>query len=142
MLNLRFGFASALAALVLLSVPQRAAGQTGSCLPLDDEATGMLNWATHLATGTDSSTIASRQGLQVPAVAANRVKLVTKASTCKKASDAYSAALNEPSNPGRAVYVVQIGSVYLVEDPTQLIREWTQGMVFDRKFVLLERYAG
>ncbi len=92
-----------LAFVLLVQTPLRGWSQTYSCLPDTAEETQVLHdYVVRLVTSTDSATVATRTGYHLPAVAASKVTVVTTASICKGAGDAYHAAITDPgTRPSR-----------------------------------------
>jgi len=79
----------------------------------------MIEMIKTYALATDSVGRAAADSLGIPAVAsASAIQLVTKGSTCVAASAAYQAAANggRQTLSGR-VYVVQVGTAFVVWDP-------------------------
>ena len=131
------------AALLLgLTAPTKALAQTVSpCRPLDDKGQATLNWVRFTATSTDSSAITSRANLKIPKVAASKVSYVTDTRICQQAVNAYSAAAGVLAN-GRSVYLVKVGTIYVIKDPTVKAGEWWYSMTADSKFKILVKFTG
>lgn len=126
-----------LAALFGLVQPLRA--QT--CLPADDSSVNDVNWLTLVATSSDSEYAARRQRYGIPATQPNKISYVTEETVCMAAAAAYQQAVGtQPPPGGRRVYVVKVGSVYVVRDPQELAGEWERSLVFDKNFNLLSAY--
>jgi hypothetical protein len=124
----------------LASTP--AAAQTGNgCKPLDSYGQAFLDWAKLTATGTDSAQIKSRANLQIPKVVASKVTYVLSGTDCQKAVTAYSTAAGV-SPTGRSVYLVKIGTIYVIKDPTVLAGEWWFSVTADNKFKVLVKFTG
>ena len=134
---------SALVPVFLLGAIARAASaQTVSpCRPLDDGGQATLDWVRSTATGTDSSAITSRANLKIPQVAASKVSYVTDSRICQQAVSAYAAAAGVPA-AGRAVYLIKVGTVYVIKDPTVFMGEWWYSVTADSKFKILARFTG
>jgi hypothetical protein len=131
------------ALLVLPAWAPIVSAQTGTfCRPVDGVAKSLVQWVGATATGTDSASAANRAQYGVPATTWNNISIMTDAKTCKAAGEAYSRELQVTPTGGRPVIVVKVGDVYVVEDPTVKVREWTQGTVFTRRWVLLSIYVG
>jgi hypothetical protein len=111
------------------------------CRPLDDGGQATLNWVRTTATSTDSSAIISRTNLKIPQVAASKVSFVTDSRLCQQAVNAYSAAAGIPAT-GRSVYLVKVGTIYVIKDPTFFAGEWWYSMTADSKFKILVKFTG
>ena len=143
-----FGVAAvALSALCIAFVSSNEAnGQgTGRCQSGGDEADALLSYGKELATSTDSIYVATRQRYHIVATDSSNVALVTSDSVCSLAGDAYNAHLSVAHQvANRAVYVVRVGDVYIVTDPSFLptgVHGLIPNMVFDANFVLLAQFA-
>jgi hypothetical protein len=105
----------------------------------------LLSYGRELATNTDSIYVAHRQRYHITATDSSNVALVTSDSVCALAGDAYNANLSPAyQSASRAVYVVRIGNVYIVTDPSFLsggAHGYIPHMVFDANFVLLAAFG-
>jgi hypothetical protein len=54
---------------------------------------------------------------------------------------AYAAAAGVPA-AGRAVYLIKVGTVYVIKDPTVFMGEWWYSVTADSKFKILARFTG
>lgn len=117
----------------------------GRCQVAGDEAAALLSYGKALATDTDSVYVATRQRYHIPATDSLNVALVTSDSICALAGDAYNSHLSTAHQiANRPVYVVRIGNVYIVSDPSFLppgVHGLIPNMVFDASFVLLAQFA-
>lgn len=125
---------------------QKAHAQgSGRCQIEGDEAAALLSYGKELATNTDSIYVATRQRYHITATDASNVALVTSDSVCALAGDAYNAHLSVAhQSANRAVYVVRIGSVYIVADPSFLppgVHGLIPNMIFDASFTLIAQFA-
>jgi len=111
------------------------------CRPLDDGGQAILNWVRTTATSADSSAIISRTHLGIPKVPASEVSYLTDTRLCQQAVNAYSAAAGV-STTGRSVYLVKVGTIYVIKDPTVFIGEWWYSMTADSKFKILVKFTG
>ena len=101
-----------------------------------------MEYAKKLATATSGEYAETREVYRLPAVAASEVVLVSNDSTCRVAAAAYNREV-EGSNPDRAVFVVRVGTVYIVVDPTYHTGEFGAYMIFNAAFdQLLESFTG
>lgn len=121
----------------LLFVPS---AQAQVCRAADDSSYAMIEMIKPYALARDSSWMAARDSLRVPAVSdSTTIKLITKEVTCKSANSAYQLAAGgaRQTLTGR-VYVVQIGASFLVWDPGYLYNpQYPKDvyMVFNSKWV-------
>ncbi len=116
---------------------------TARCRLASDESTALVAYLSKLATATDPATVATRIAYALPVVAATSVVAVTDEIVCAAAADAFNNAL-DPSNQvaGRSVYVVRVGTVYYVEDPTAGAGEFAMGMTMDANYAVIAGVAG
>jgi hypothetical protein len=119
----------------------RASGAQG-CLPTDDNAQALRNYALRLATdgSADMDSTRTRYGLVM--VAASEVQIVTDKPTCASAARKFHHAVGEKGKADRLVYVVRIGTRYIVTDPDEHMGEFSVHVVFDSKFKQLASFAG
>lgn len=116
-----------------------ASAQTTVCRAATDESGYMLNVVRLYALTTEPVGQAARDSLRIPAVSsASAVVLITKEATCKSANTAYQAAATgaRQTLSGR-VYVVQVGTAYVVWDPDYVYNVASpspQYMVFDSRW--------
>jgi hypothetical protein len=75
-----------------------------------------------LVSSTDSTSATIRDSLTLQAVAANKVTLVTKASTCATGANALNSVAGTPGLI-RQVWVYALGSNFAVEDPGMTLQE-------------------
>ena len=116
--------------------------QTYTCL--SDTTRSLYHYVVRIVTGTDSAMVATRNALQLPAVAASKVSVVTTASVCNQAGGAYHAAVTAPGTPpvSRTLVVIKVGTRYVVLDPNQLNGEFRSNIVFDSKWKFLIGFTG
>ena len=105
--------------LVVLILLGGAQAQAQVCRAADDSSYDMIEMVKSFALATDSSWKTARDARGIPAVAsASSVVLITKSNTCKAANVAYQGVASgaRQTLTGR-VYVVQVGTSYVVWDP-------------------------
>ncbi len=127
-----------MSAALALGVWLPGSAQTYTCLP--DTTHALYYFVARLATATDSATVATRNALQLPAVARSKVTVVTTASVCKQAGDAYHAAVTPPGTPpvSRTLVVIKVGMTrYVVLDPNERTGEFRNNIVLDSKWKFL-----
>ncbi|MGH9894261.1 MAG: hypothetical protein ACREA0_20210 [bacterium] len=132
-----------MSAFLALGLGRPASAQTYTCL--SDTTHTLYHFVVRLVTGTDSATVATRDALQLPAVAPSKVTVVTTATVCNKAGDAYHAAVTPAGTPpvSRTLVVVKVGSTrYVVLDPNELRGEFESNIVFDAKWNFLIGFTG
>jgi hypothetical protein len=115
--------------------------QAQTCRPSDKGAQATLAWARAIATGTDSASQETRSTLKIPATTVSKVVLVTDAYTCAQAVQSLAAVIGASAS-NRAVYLVKVGTRYVVKDPSVQINGSWLSMVMDSKFVILSRFTG
>jgi hypothetical protein len=122
-----------------------AAQEAGRCRISGSEADVLLGIGKRLAADPDSAYSIRRQRYHIPATDSSNVSLVTTDSVCALAGNAYNANLDSVYQVmNRSVYVVRVGSVYIVSDPA-FVENGGHGyiptMVLDANFVLLATFA-
>ena len=123
-----------------------AASSAGAqCRGADDMATRMV--AKYSGMMRESQTDGALQGitlrqLGLSQVAPASVVLVTDRTICAKAERAYSGALRGTTTltPSGSVYVVKVGTDYVVRDPAARAGDYYIEMVLDSAFKLKSRY--
>lgn len=114
------------------AVPASAGAQ---CREADSTGTVMVGKYKSNLRSTDN---AMKQWLTrngIPQVDPNTVALVTDRTVCSKAVRAYNTAVKGNGvTPSGSVYVVKIGTVYVVKDPVQTSTGWELEVVFDSAF--------
>jgi len=102
-----------------LVVPKTALGQT-VCRPADATTQALVLDIGRYTSATGGDNKVVRDSLRLPLLSASQIIVVTQESVCKKANSAfqsYWANRGGTAFSGR-VYVLQIGSVYGVSDPS------------------------
>jgi hypothetical protein len=117
-----------------------AVAQRNVCRAASDDSEYLLTTIKQYALAIEPQWIETRDSLRIPGVSsADSVVLITKESTCKAANAAYRAAATgaRQTLTGR-VFVVRVGSHYVVHDPGYLFRIGGHGahMVFDSRWAL------
>jgi hypothetical protein len=134
----------------LLCAPSIGAAQRGGgggtfgCQPADSTTMFIIAGLQRVVTSNDSSVVATRQTMQVPAGPASSVVLVNDNSICNKVAQAYNAAFapkTPPVSPSANVYVVKVGTVYVVDDSVRKAGEWVVSMTVNTKYKVLARYS-
>lgn len=120
-----FGLATALPA-------SQAAAQ---CRSADSTSARMIHKWRSLMVATDFSTQQALSRNFVPQVDSSTVVLVTDKTVCSKAMKAYNNVLGAGAQPpSGSVYVIKIGSAYIVRDPVQRGGEFAADVVLDSGF--------
>lgn len=122
-------------AALLLAVPGVTA-QSHGCLPVDDQALDLREWAETLV--GDSALAEERVLWQVAIVPPAEVQIVQDPEVCSLAANVYGAGLQEDP---RDVYVVRVGTRYIVWDPQERVGEFGTHIVFDLDWNLLVAVA-
>ena len=126
-----------LAAIVALSAPWTLRAQT-VCRGPDSQTVLRRNTIARVV--TDTALASARTMMAFPAVADSAIVVVTDESICTQARDAYNASLptiNQTS--GRRVYVVRVGTVFSVDDPTLKFGEFGLAMTLSQTFAVLSK---
>ncbi len=109
------------------------------CKPLDQTGNRILYIAQRQTTSPSDSAYRAKIW-HVPLLAANDVALVTDEDVCQQAAVAYDREMApETSTLTRGVYVVRLGSWYLVVDSESRAGEWMRGIVLDSAYA---KHAG
>jgi len=88
-----------------------------------------------LATATDTSNVARRLKMGLPAIESSEVTLVADTAVCRNAVNAFNAALLPDSATTTEVYVIRFGSTrYVVVDDLRRAGEWAYRVIFDSAF--------
>ena len=113
-------------AVVLVGLkPLNAAAQGSSaCRPADSASVRILSWVRSIVTGTDPASAKQRTAMRLPQVGTDQITYVTDKQVCSKAVSPYNAnAAYQTTGTGTAeapsgqLYVVKVGTVYVVKDP-------------------------
>lgn len=121
------------------SASSRAA-TTGTCSQDSRGSRLLLKQMQATATGTAYPYPDIRDLWHIPAVAASEVVLVTDATICGRAAQAYDSvvvARGGQAASNRAVIVVRIGDQFAVQDLLERNGEWSVTMLFDSAFSYL-----
>ena len=125
-------------------VPSAGAHPAASvaCRPFDAYADAMVGTLQGLATSTDPGDVAQRNRLGIPATTAANVTYVTTEQVCSKAATAFAANVGVVNGPpvSGVLYVVKVGSVYVVDDPSQKMGEFSIRMVLTDKFKYVSQF--
>jgi hypothetical protein len=116
-----------------------------ACRSEDSVSRFMVNGVKRLMSASDSASVATRSRMQLPVVSPDSVVLVTNDSICSQMVSAYGGAISLPRSdgvvPSGQVYVVKVGTVYLVRDPVITGGNYTVEMVINTMGVVLTRQA-
>ena len=108
-----------LSALLLATSLSLPASAQSVCRPADKASADLIEEMGRYSSAPAGDAAIMRDSLRLPSVPRSQVALVTNESVCKKAKATYQTSLSTPGHTfsGR-VYVVKIGTVYAVLDPT------------------------
>lgn len=97
-----------------------------ACRPADQASDRMVLWVKGIATGTDGQAASSRTMMKIPFVASSEISHVTDSLVCNNALGPYNskaqlqvAATGTPVPSSGQLYVVKVGTVYVVWDPVK-----------------------
>ena len=135
---------SYLSLLFLLSGVLRPAQAQTVCRLADSTSAGLIGELGRYSSSTTVDAMAMRDTLRLTPTPASQVVLVTKETTCQKANTAYRTAVSGSGGTGLSgrVYVVKVGQVYAVLDPTYNAGQpgsYTV-VIFDSRFKELSSY--
>lgn len=137
-----FSFRAAIRALLpVVLITSGARAQTTVCRAASDDSEHMLNIVRQYALASDASWRAVGDSLRIPAASSSAgVVLITKENTCKSANTAYQGvATGARQTLSGRVYVVQVGTTYVVWDPGYMYNGSSPKptyMVFDSRWKL------
>ncbi len=104
------------------------------CKALDQTGNRLLYTAQRQTT-TPSDSAERRNVWTVPLLAPSDVAFVTDENVCQQAATAYDREVSpETSTLTRGVYVIRLGTSYLVVDSEYPAGEWMRGIVLDSSF--------
>lgn len=116
------------------------------CRPADAQTANMISYMKVLVAATvpaDSESVGIRTAYKIPAANPTQVTLVTKEQTCKSALAAFNSKVPGQSPVATRIYVVAVGSVYVVWNPRQGVgAEWAPNLILNSKFQFLEGFGG
>jgi hypothetical protein len=127
-------------AVALLLALSWASAVAQSCLSGDEMAQAKLEWAKWIAASSETEAASARARLNIPSTTVGEVTIVTDAATCQKAVQAY--ATDAGISPSRTVYLVKIGTSYVLTDPNMTFYESYPAIVLDSRFRILTRFTG
>lgn len=138
--------AMAICLVVAITAGSKAIQAQTVCRPTDAETTNMIRYMIKIGAATlpaDSESVGVRMTYKIPAVSPTQVTLVTTERTCKSALTAFKSAVPAPYPAPTRIYVVAVGSVYVVWNPVVYAgSEWSPNVVFDSKFKVLSKFGG
>jgi len=129
---------------VLWTVPGDVHGQgTSACRPADSTTVRLVQWLSSIVTGTDAAAVQQRNQMKLPVVPASQITYVTDNKVCSKAISPYNANSGMGSvAPSGKLYVIQVGTVYVTNDPVKTAGEFTIFVTLDSRFRLLASSLG
>lgn len=111
-----------------------AHAQTPYCKPLDATGQYLLAKAQRHATEVGDSAYRTR-AWRIPLLTPADVAYVTDESVCDSAAHAYDRELTpETPSVNRGVYVIRLGTWYLVVDSASTAGEWMRGIILDNTY--------
>lgn len=130
----------AVAAVVTAAAPRSVEAQ---CRGLDSLGTQMVgNWR-NLMVNPNPQVRAWLQQFGIAQVDSATVVLVSDKTACSKALKSYNASLGPGSQPpSGSVYVVKVGTMYVVRDPVQKGGGWYHDVVLDNRFFMAAKFMG
>lgn len=123
-----------------LGTAATAQAQTSTCLPVDGYAANFRLSAQLLIRATDSVDVARRTRLQVPVIDTSKVAYVSDSKVCAALVNAINSYMRSTNLVAR-VYVLDLGNVYLVQDPNARAGEWTPNFSVTHKYGVLGLYS-
>ena len=126
-----------------LAVAIPAQASDAQCRAADSVGVQLIkNWR-NLVVNPDSRVRLALSDLGITQVDSSTVVLVSERTSCTKAVKAYNATLsaNSPA-PSGSVYLLKVGSRYVVLDPVQKSSGWYHIVVLDNKFTRIDSFMG
>lgn len=122
------------------STPSRA--QESACLPADDGAVVLTQFANHLITSTDSLERELSKDLGLVGIKTSELTQITKGNECARAAAVMDSLAKTP-NSGRRVYLLKAGARrFFVKDPKATAGEWSTSFLFDNDWKLIRVLLG
>ncbi len=116
------------------------------CRPADAQTANMIRYMKVLVAATvpaDSESVGVRTAYKIPAASPTQVTLVTSETKCKSALAAFKSKVPGQSPVPTRIYVLAVGSVYVVWNPRQGVgSEWAPHLILNSKFQFLEGFGG
>jgi hypothetical protein len=116
----------------------RSSGRISPCHTGDAYSTGQIAFLRKVASSTEPNTVAWR--LQVRLPADTNVVSIIEPSVCGVARRAYERDADLQGKPATFVYLLRIGDVYVVSNPSFPSGEFVCQLVYDDQFRLLSAY--
>jgi hypothetical protein len=107
-------------------------------MPADTYTSSQIAHLRSVVTSTNSTAIAWRNIVHLPAVADTAVVVVSDSITCASGLAAYNAAIED--TVVTSLYLMRVGSIYVGSNPNLRVGEFVQNFVFDSGFVLRSQY--
>lgn len=125
--------------LVLLAATSTRSTIVGSpCRTQGTPSADMLSRYQYIAQATNSLTTRWRSKIGLSSVPSAQVVIVSDTTTCRRAVNAYNAALIPDTLISSQVDVVKYGTTrYIVADSARIDGEWTPHIVFDTAFAVI-----
>jgi len=113
------------------------------CLGADSLGAPMLDQIRLVASSNDPNMVTYRQRMKLSQVPAAQVVFVTDTKVCTKARDVYTAAIRRTDGvqPSGRVYVIKVGTTYVVNDPVQVAGEFPIRMTLANNYKILAKYS-
>ena len=128
-------------AALAVSVP--AHGSEAQCRVADSVGVKLIKHWRNLVVNPDSRVRLALSDLGITQVDSSTVVLVSDKTACTKAMKAYNATLDANSpQPSGSVYLLKVGSRYVVVDPAHYSSGWNHVVVLDNKFVRIDSFMG
>lgn len=121
----------ALILLIVATAPARA--QTSACLQADEVSASLRRYVQFLISATDPAHVALRASLRIPVIDTSKVSYVSDAKVCAAVVASINTAMLSPNLVTKA-YVLDLGTMYFVQDPTQRAGEWTPAFSVTHKY--------
>jgi hypothetical protein len=116
-----------------MAMPAKRA--SAQCRAADSTSARMVHKWRSLMVATDFSTKQALSRNFVPQVDSSTVVLVTDRTVCSQAMKAYNNVVGAGAKPpSGSVYVIKVGTAYIVRDPVQRGGEYAADVVLDSSF--------
>ena len=134
---------------LIVRPPEAPGSSVPVCQSMDSTGSGVLAWVRSVATQTDGASARQRAIMRLPLVPEHKVTYVTDEYICRSLLSEYNrysgtrdSRTGVASPRSEQVCVVQVGTVYVVTDPSKTFGEFIIFVTMDRDFQMLAHALG
>jgi hypothetical protein len=130
-----------MAAAIALTMSARTGN--AQCRAADSTSAKLVKHWRNLVVNPDSRVRLALSDLGITQVDSSTIVLVGDRTSCTKAVKTYNATLGASSPPpSGSVYLLKVGTRYVVLDPAQQSSGWYHVVIMDNKFVKISNFMG